>query len=126
MYSVPLQTLTAEHCRLIAKVGARVWHVVPSVHTVQAVQVVDRWLALSWYLLAGHALQVRAAVDVSADIFWPATQDGWAAQDVLRWLALSWYVSAGHALQVRWAVRVTADITSPAPHVGCVGQDVRR
>ena len=42
MYSVPEHTFTFEHWRLIDAVGARVWHVVPSVHAVHALQLVMR------------------------------------------------------------------------------------
>jgi hypothetical protein len=38
------------------------------------VHVKKRWRAALWYVSAGQAEQVRAAVLVSADICWPAPQ----------------------------------------------------
>ena len=76
--------------------------------------------------MAGHALHVRAAVLVSADMRSPAPHVGCDAQVVERWLCDAWYVSAGHALHVRAAVLVSADMRSPAPHVGWGVQSVER
>ena len=65
MYSVPEHTFTFEHWRLIDAVGARVWHVVPSVHAVHALQLVMRCPVADRYVLAGHALSVSASVGCS-------------------------------------------------------------
>ena len=110
MYSVPAHTFTFEHRRLIDAVGARVWHVVPRVHAVHALHLVLRCPAADWYVLAGHALHVRCAVSVSADMRSPAPHVGCAVHAVSRWLFDVWYVSAGHALHVRTAVVVSDDI----------------
>ena len=76
MYSVPEHTFTFEHCRLIDDVGARVWHVTPKVHAVQALQCVLRCATAGWYVSDGHAVHVRRAVNVSADIYSPAPHVG--------------------------------------------------
>ena len=84
MYSPSPQTLTAEHWRFTDADGARVWHVLPSVHVVHATQAVERWLCDTWYVPAGHALHVRSAVLVSADMRLPAPHVGCSVQPVER------------------------------------------
>ena len=49
-------------------------------------QLVKRWFVAFWYVLAGHAMQVRCAVLESGDILSPLPQVGCAVHDVLRWL----------------------------------------
>ena len=111
MYSVPEHTFTFEHWRLIDAVGARVWHVVPSVHAVHALQLVMRCPVADWYVLAGHALHVRCDATVSADMRSPAPHVGCAMHAVSRWLLDVWYMSEGHALHVRIAVVVSDDMS---------------
>ena len=126
MYSPSPQTLTGVHWRFTDADGARVWHVLPSVQVVHAAQLVERWLCDAWYVLAGHALHVRFAVAVFADMSSPAPHVGCDTQPVERWLCDVRYVLAGHALHVRCAVLVSAEMRSPAPHVDCVAQVVDR
>ena len=73
-------------------------------------QLVKRWFVAFWYVLAGHAMQVRCAVLESGDILSPLPQVGCAVHDVLRWLVKVWNVLAGHALHVRAAVLLSAEI----------------
>ena len=83
-------------------------------------------LVASWYVLAGHAKHVRAAVLLSAEMNVPAPHSVCAAHEVSRWLVLLWYVLAGHAEHVRAAVLLSAEMRSPAPHVGCAEHEVSR
>ena len=61
----------------------------PAPHVGCDVQLVERWLGAGWYVLAGHALHVRSAVLVSADMRSPAPHVGCALHDSSRWLVAS-------------------------------------
>ena len=78
----------------------------------------------AWNLPATHALQVRAAVLVSAEIFSPCPHFVCGMHEVWRWSVPLWYVSTSHALQVRAAVLVSSEIFLPIPHIVCVVHDV--
>jgi len=56
-----------------------------------------------WYAFAAHALHVRDARSLSADISCPAPHVGCVWHAMLRWLVLPWNVLAGQALHDREA-----------------------
>ena len=61
----------------------------PTPQTVET-QDVSRCCASARYVLAPHALQVRAATLVSFDMSCPGPQCGWSVQAISRWLEASW------------------------------------
>jgi hypothetical protein len=79
-----------------------------------------------WYVLLGHATQLRAATVLSAEMSWPCPHAVCSDHVVRRWLVLTWNVLAPHSEHVRAAVLVSALILKPAPHVGCAVHKVSR
>ena len=79
-----------------------------------------------WYVLLGHATQLRAATVLSAEMSLPCPHAVCSEHVVRRWLVLTWNVLAPHSEHVRAEVVVFAEMSSPAPHVGCSVHEVSR
>jgi hypothetical protein len=75
-------------------------------------------------VLAGHALHVRAATVVSAEISDPVLHVIWDLHTASRCEAVSWYVPLVHAAHARLLVLLSAPIRSPLLHIGCARQPV--
>ena len=62
----------------------------PAPHVGCDVQPIERWLSDARYVSAGHALHVRCAVLVSAEMRSPAPHVDCVAQVVDRWFEAVW------------------------------------
>merc|ERR1711871_1338171 len=80
----------------------------PAPHVRRALQDPLRCPEADWNVSPSHALQVRAFVFESGEIFWPAAHVVCVSHIGRRWPLAPWYVWAGHARQARACVLESA------------------